>query len=274
MVADLKGFDDDNDNGNLQLYDNGVVGIKIQGAGESYFNGGNIGIGTTAPVNKLNVAGANASSSVGDLSLIGITNTDTTNNNTIGFGFNQANASGAIQTVAGIDLVGVSHTDGAQSGALAFATRNAGSWGERLRIDPSGNVGVGTDSPSYVLDVQHASSKVNSKNGYLTNGADYAEYFENEEIIPQGALVGMNMVTGKVHKYTAGDEFIGIVSSGGGFVGNGNKDIEKDSNYTLVGLLGQLDFVKEETIIENRIVYTKDRKRIGILLSSGKVLLR
>jgi len=57
-------------------------------------------------------------------------------------------------------------------------------------------------------------------------------------------------------------------------VGNGNKDIEKDSNYTLVGLLGQLDFVKEETIIENRIVYTKDRKRIGILLSSGKVLLR
>ena len=235
---------------------------------------GNVGIGTTAPVNKLNVAGANASSSVGDLSLIGITNTDTTNNNTIGFGFNQANASGAIQTVAGIDLVGVSHTDGAQSGALAFATRNAGSWGERLRIDPSGNVGVGTDSPSYVLDVQHASSKVNSKNGYLTNGADYAEYFENEEIIPQGALVGMNMVTGKVHKYTAGDEFIGIVSSGGGFVGNGNKDIEKDSSYTLVGLLGQLDFVKEETIIENRIVYTKDRKRIGILLSSGKVLLR
>ncbi len=235
---------------------------------------GNVGIGTTSPVNKLNVAGANDSSSVGDLSLIGITNTDTTNNNTIGFGFNQANASGTIQTVAGIDLVGVSHTDGAQSGALAFATRNAGSWGERLRIDPSGNVGVGTDSPSYVLDVQHASSKVNSKNGYLTNGADYAEYFENEEIIPQGALVGMNMVTGKVHKYAAGDEFIGIVSSGGGFVGNGNKDIEKDSNYTLVGLLGQLDFVKEETIIENRIVYTKDRKRIGILLSSGKVLLR
>jgi len=235
---------------------------------------GNVGIGTTSPVNKFNVAGANDSSSVGDLSLIGITNTDPTNNNTIGFGFNQANASGTIQTVAGIDLVGVSHTDGAQSGALAFATRNAGSWGERLRIDPSGNVGVGTDSPSYVLDVQHASSKVNSKNGYLTNGADYAEYFENEEIIPQGALVGMNMVTGKVHKYAAGDEFIGIVSSGGGFVGNGNKDIEKDSNYTLVGLLGQLDFVKEETIIENRIVYTKDRKRIGILLSSGKVLLR
>jgi hypothetical protein len=235
---------------------------------------GNVGIGTTAPVNKLNISGANASSSVGDLSLIGITNTDTTNNNTIGFGFSQANASGTIQTVAGIDLVGVSHADGAQSGALAFATRNAGSWGERLRIDPSGNVGIGTDSPSYVLDVQHASSKVNSKNGYLTNGADYAEYFENEEIIPQGALVGMNMATGKVHKYTAGDEFIGIVSNGGGFVGNGNKDIEKDSNYTLVGLLGQLDFIKEETIIENRIVYTKDRKRIGILLSSDKVLLR
>ena len=107
-----------------------------------------LGIGTTTPNYKFNVAGANSSTDVGDASLLGIVNTDTTANNTIGLAFGQANLSGAVQTVAGIDLVGVSHADGAQSGALAFATRNAGSWAERLRIDPSGNVGIGTAAPN------------------------------------------------------------------------------------------------------------------------------
>jgi len=112
-----------------------------------------LGIGTTTPNYKFNVAGANSSTDIGDASLLGIVNTDTTANNTIGLAFGQANLSGAVQTVAGIDLVGVSHADGAQSGALAFATRNAGSWDERLRIDSSGNVGIGTTSPVQKLDV-------------------------------------------------------------------------------------------------------------------------
>jgi len=109
---------------------------------------GNVGIGTTAPIYKLNIAGANAGTDVGDASLLGIVNTDTTANNTIGLAFGQANLSGTIQTVAGIDLVGVSHADGAQSGALAFATRNAGSWSEKLRISEAGNVGIGTAAPN------------------------------------------------------------------------------------------------------------------------------
>jgi len=105
--------------------------------------------------------------------LLGIVNTDTTANNTIGLAFGQANLSGAVQTVAGIDLVGVSHADGVQSGALAFATRNAGSWSERLRIDSSGNVGVGTTSPGYKLAIQSEASEATLGSSLLTNG-DFA----------------------------------------------------------------------------------------------------
>ncbi|MDD5055304.1 MAG: kelch repeat-containing protein [Candidatus Peribacteraceae bacterium] len=137
-----------------------------------------------------------------------------------------------------------------------------------------GNVGIGTTTPSYVLDVQHATSKVNSKNGYLTDGADYAEYFENEENILPGSIVGMNWETGKVRLYRAGDAFVGIASDGRGYVGNGNKAIEHDPSFTLVGLVGQLTVLPEQVTIQGRIVETKDGLHIGFLLKNGKVLLR
>jgi len=42
-------------------------------------------------------------------------------------------------------------TNGSESGAIAFSTRNTGTFAERLRIDASGNVGIGTSSPSGIL---------------------------------------------------------------------------------------------------------------------------
>lgn len=40
------------------------------------------------------------------------------------------------------------------SGAMLFYTKNSGTIAERMRITPSGNVGIGTSSPSYILDVE------------------------------------------------------------------------------------------------------------------------
>jgi hypothetical protein len=143
-----------------------------------------------------------------------------------------------------------------------------------MLLADSGRLGIGTSNPSYILDVQHATSKVNSRNGYLTNGADYAEFFENEAAIPDLSLVGFNAATGKVRVYREGDDFIGIVSSKSGFVGNGDKGIENNSKYTLVGLVGQLDFDKSQVSIKGRKVFTKDNKYIGLLLSNGKVFIK
>ncbi|MFH0770981.1 MAG: hypothetical protein V1926_06470 [Candidatus Peregrinibacteria bacterium] len=156
---------------------------------------------------------------------------------------------------------------------LAYINPHYAMIGKTPSFGSNGFMGIGTRNPRYALDVQ-LGSKVNSSGGYLTNGSDYAEYFSNEEIIPVGSPVGMNGVTGNVRVYRNGDEFIGIASAGKGYVGNGNADIEQNPRYTLVGLLGQLDFRPELVTIEKRIVYTKDKTKIGLLLQNGKVLMR
>jgi hypothetical protein len=107
---------------------------------------------------------------------------------------------------------------------------------------------------------------------YRTEGADYAEFFQNEEKLKNGDLAGLNLSTGKVRKYGAGDEFIGIVTPSAGFIANAKH--EDNPNYSLIGLMGQLEFKDDQVVIENRIVETLDGKKIGVLLKSGKVFIR
>lgn len=137
----------------------------------------------------------------------------------------------------------------------------------------AGNLGIGTtNTGADKLDVRGRSY---SSGGWQTTDADYAEWFEKEENTFAGDLIGINLDTGKARKYKTGDKFIGIHSANPGVVGNRTleTDEEMGKSSVLVGLLGQLDFDKKQTSIENRIVKTKDGKEIGVLLSSGKVLV-
>lgn len=60
-------------------------------------------------------------------------------------------------------------TDGAlNSGALVMSTTSAGTANERMRITASGNVGIGTSSPAYRLDVQGGA--VNAASGLCIAG--------------------------------------------------------------------------------------------------------
>jgi len=92
-------------------------------------------------------------------------NTDNTNNETVGIRFDVTGWSGSTTGGAAIEAIQPSN---ASSADLAFLTRNAGTWGERMRIDSSGNVGIGTDSPSTKLEIFGNNSARNTIQNLLT----------------------------------------------------------------------------------------------------------
>jgi hypothetical protein len=118
---------------------------------------GNVGIGTTAPDNILDVS-KSTSGGVGGIAQI--TNPATgTAGNAVELRFAPSAAHGSrYASIQGIDL------DGNNKINLAFLTGAGASITEKMRIDQNGNVGIGSTAPGYPLtingDVSIASANV------------------------------------------------------------------------------------------------------------------
>jgi hypothetical protein len=175
----------------------GGTGVVNLGSGQFYKDAsGNIGVGTASPAVKLDIAGAAHSTS-------GFILGTATNGTTGQFATDNTNNY--------LDYLG----------SLIFRTAAASV--ERMRIDSSGNVGIGTNSPAYKLDVAAVLNASVRSVSSATNGYAYFQ-LENTgggrawQVATGGSSSVYNGALG-FFDGTAGAERMRIDSSGNLLVG-------------------------------------------------------
>jgi hypothetical protein len=162
-------------------------------------SGGLVGIGTSSPTNTLQVAGGISATSSAPAF--------------------QASAA-IIDVSGGIARFNATGADNVTNGIMTFNTgsANAGVFNERMRIAAGGDVGIGTASPSYKLDVRSGSSALTlGLSSTDTTAYQTTAYNGNKARISlittnaTGATNGINLSTGGSHEV-----YIGSVQESGG----------------------------------------------------------
>ena len=86
-------------------------------------------------------------------------------------------------------------------------------------------------------------------------------FFIQEEKIKSGDIVGINKKSGKVRPFRIGDHLIGIAPP------------QPNEKHALVGIVGSLEFNREQVQIYEAEVFTKDGQLIGQLLNNEEVYI-
>jgi hypothetical protein len=133
-------------------------------------DGGNVGIGTTSPLSKLDISVGNQTS-LGLFSASGtsITSAGGSTGNLYQISFGYGGGTYGSSTIAGL----TESSTGYNTGALIFATRALTTDSapiERMRITSGGNVGIGTTSPKLGLHTNRGASSAPATSGTTANG--------------------------------------------------------------------------------------------------------
>ena len=147
----------ENYDGNFGLWDSGSTQqVKVSSDGNSYFNGGNVGIGTTSPSSKLNISSASYNDH--------ITLTRASDELGISVSGGQLTFEGGVSPFNNNDK-DLGRSDKHWREAFVYSLRSGGALqfktngnNERMRITSAGNVGIGVTSPIGKLNVSKDST--------------------------------------------------------------------------------------------------------------------
>lgn len=206
------------DDGWLNLYANGTSKAFIGSNAVSYFNGGNVGIGTTSPDYQLEVEKTSAQA-------------------TIGITGGATDARLHLKTNNGDWML---QNDYSNNGALSFYNS-----GHRLVVAKNGNVGIGTTNPSEKLEVNGNVKLSLSSSLYLGNSGEKITSPSNGDLELHSRTelrikANTNNASGNsIEFYNGGTEKMRIASSGNVGIGttSPSEKLEVDGNVKTSGTL-------------------------------------
>jgi hypothetical protein len=182
------GYDSDD---NMRVFANGAERMRITSLG-------NVGVGTTAPVDKMevvspvSVAYASGSAFIApEGTKLRIANTASLDNSYSGITFSSVTSG----NVTSISYIGSLATSGSTSGSIVFGQRTTSTYTERMRIDSSGNVLVGKTADNITvagLELRGSGEILFTRNGdmatfnRLTTDGDAVRFRKNNT--PVGSI--------------------------------------------------------------------------------------
>jgi hypothetical protein len=248
------------DLGILQLYDGGVAKVQLYTGGNSYFTGGNVGIGTTAPDAKLVIVTGSADDSGNSFSFTGYSSKEYVSISKLGFIRSRASdLNGA--NIHFIDNGGTLRMEMAVNTSSMTWYSHALASTFMVFQHTTGNVGIGTTSPGAKLEVDSASTlpiiraRYNASyyTDYDSNGIQFVGIGQNFNITDNGSSVlylksGGNVGIGttspiaKLHISSAGNPAAAAIMGDSKLVisgVDGNMDLfSQDDNSTVACNIG------------------------------------
>ena len=158
-------YENSSNGGTLDLYNSATLTTRINSNGDSYFNAGNVGISTTTPTYKLDIASSGLGTTAGNQSLAQRISTTTSNsdvleitNTRVSTGTDWQTAGYRIQQKVDSTWMGYIQFNGNNNGGISFGTgTDVGgplNVTQKVIINGAGSVGINTTSPATTLHVQ------------------------------------------------------------------------------------------------------------------------